>query len=416
MIPRQRLDIGWSDILYGVGKCFAPGDRRATHNRIASFWSREDDTVISIAERGSFDLILQELALPEGSEIIISALNIVPMFEVIERHNLVAVPVDLDVTTLEMDSDQLEAAVTPQTRAVLAAQLMGSRNSMDEVAHFARRHELFFFEDCAQAFAGDGYTGHEEADVTMFSFGPIKTCSTIMGGITRFKDTELAAKVSARQDEYAVHNRWHYALLLLWFALLKTFMTRRLYSVVVAVTRQLGLPDTRLNKMIRVFGGKREVEMFRHQPCYPLLSLLERRLKKFDTAGIAARVAAGNTVIEYLPASLRRPASHAEHHSYWLFPIQVNDPIKLMHQLRTVGFDSIYSYSTFIVHEAREGDADPAPLAREAMKEVLYLPMHAGMTNDDLIRMAKFIAQQETLAVDASVETCAPVEPEMPFV
>ena len=411
MIPRQRLDISWSDILYGISRCFTSGNREVVHARIAAFWSQEDDTVVSLAERASFDLILQTLALPKGSEIIISALNITPMFEVIERHGLVAVPVDLDMTTLEMDACQLENAVTPQTRAVLAAQLLGSRNSLDEVAQFAQRHGLFFFEDCAQAFMGDGYTGHADADAAMFSFGPIKTCSTIMGGITRFKNTEMAAKVYALQSEYPVHNRWHYASLLMWFAILLTFMTRGLYSIVVAVNRLLGLPDTRLNSMIRVFGGKREVEMFRHQPSYPMLALLERRLKNFSTASISARMAAGQTVIEHLPKSMLRPACLAAHQSYWVFAIQAKDPLALMRQLRKVGFDSINAYSTFKVLDPKEGTPDPTPLARAAMANVLYLPVHAGMTHVELIRMAKFIAQHETDAATSALSTRSIIDP-----
>jgi hypothetical protein len=43
----------------------------------------------------------------------------------------------------------------------------------------AKRHKLFVFEDCAQAFTGPEYTGHAETDAAMFSFGSIKTATAI---------------------------------------------------------------------------------------------------------------------------------------------------------------------------------------------------------------------------------------------
>ncbi|MCA9170748.1 MAG: hypothetical protein KDB23_23880, partial [Planctomycetales bacterium] len=83
MIPRKRLDIGLSDILFGISRCFWPGNRFRVQQRIGEFWSAPSDTVVSLAERSGFDLTLETLALPRGSEILISALNIRSMFEVI---------------------------------------------------------------------------------------------------------------------------------------------------------------------------------------------------------------------------------------------------------------------------------------------------------------------------------------------
>ena len=88
MIPRKRLDIGWTDILFGMGCCFWPGSRDAAQKRIGEFWSSSSDTVVSLAERSGFDLVLEALNLPRGSEILMSALNIRSMFDVIERFRM----------------------------------------------------------------------------------------------------------------------------------------------------------------------------------------------------------------------------------------------------------------------------------------------------------------------------------------
>lgn len=396
MIPRKRLDIGWSDILFGIGSCFWPGSREAVHDRIGEFWSSSTDTVICIAERSGFDLILEALALPRGSEILISALNIRSMFDVIERHGLVAIPIDLDMATLSMKQEELERAVNENTKAILFAQLFGSRQPMDDVIQFSRQHDLFVFEDCAQAFIGDGYAGHPESDVTMVSFGPIKTCSTIMGGLLRFKDTSLARDVSELQARLPLHSRWNYLAWLLRFAELKTLSIRWLYTLVMWIAHRLGVQDKKLNDAIRVFGGPDEVKKFRQQPSYPMLALLEHRLKHFDTAKLKQRIAAAETMVEHLPLSLRRPGEACPIHGHWVFPVEVSDPIALMKHLRTLGFDSINGYSSFIIPDSPAGFEEfQATRARRMMENILYLPVHTGVSKKELLVLAKAVTDFE---------------------
>jgi len=396
MIPRKRLDIGWSDILFGISRCFWPGSREGVQKRIGDFWSSSSDTVVCLAERSGFDLILDALNLPRGSEILISAMNIRSMFEVIERHGLVAVPIDLDMSTLAMKRDELERAVNKNTKAILFAQLFGSRLPMDDVVEFSRQHDLFLFEDCAQSFAGDGYVGHPESDVVMVSFGPIKTCSTIMGGVLRFKEASLAGEVARLQAELPLHSRWDYLVWLLRFAELKTLSSRALYTLVMWIAHRLGVQDKKLNDAIRVFGGPDEVKKFRRQPSYPMLALLERRLKRFDTGSIARRNAAAETVIERLPPWLRRPGENAPVHNHWTFPVEVSDPVALMKHLRTLGFDSINGYASFIIPDPPAGFEDfRAQEARSMMQSVLYLPVHTGLSKRELIQLAEAVSDFE---------------------
>lgn len=397
MIPRTRLDLGWTDILYGIGRAFWPGSREGVQKRIGDFWSSSSDTVVCIAERSGFDLILDALDLPRGSEILISALNIRSMFEVIERHGLVAVPIDLDMATLAMKKEQLERAVNKNTKAILFAQLFGSRLPMDDVIEFARQHDLFVFEDCAQAFAGDGYVGHPDSDVTMVSFGPIKTCSTIMGGILRFKEPALASDVSRLQSELPSHSRWDYMFWLMRFSIIKALSSRALYTIVMWIAHRIGVQDKKLNNTIRVFGGRHEVKKFRRQPSYPLLALLEHRLKRFDKNSIARRNAAAQTVIESLPPSIRRPGENAPVRNHWTFPMEVSDPVALMKHLRKAGIDTINGYSSFVIPDPPAGFEDfRCEEVRRMMDNVLYLPVHTGLSKRELIRMAEAVTDFES--------------------
>jgi dTDP-4-amino-4,6-dideoxygalactose transaminase len=269
---------------------------------------------------------------------------------------------------------------------------------MDRVVEFARRHGLLVFEDCAQSFAGDGYVGHPESDVSMISFGPIKTCSTIMGGILRFKDSALAGEVERLQSQLPYHSRWDYFGWLIRFAAIKTLSSRILFTLVLWIAKRLGTQDMKLNDSIRVFGGQDEVSRYRQRPSYPTLALLEHRLKWFDGREIARRNAAAEFVLQRLPPFLRRPGESAPIHNHWIFPVEVSDPKGLMKHLRALGFDSINGYSSFIIPEPPSGFPDfRASETRRMMERVIYLPVHAGLSRGELTLLAQAVSDFENL-------------------
>ena len=394
MIPRKRIDIEWTDILRGTLRCFLPGRRLSTQGKIEESWSSLADTVVCLSVRSGFDLLLESLRLPPGSEVLVSAMNIRSMFDVIRKHQLVAVPIDLDMATLSMKPDELERAVTAKTKVVLAAQLFGSRRPLDDVVEFARRNGLFVIEDCAQAFTGDGYLGHPGSDVVMVSFGPIKTCSTIMGGILRITDGALCAKVKRLQASLPVHSRWDFLKWLANFALLKIAGTRFIYSLIIGHVLQRN-DQSKINDAVRIFGGADEFVQFRKQPSYPMLALLKSRLARFEPARIERRRAAAEMVIERLPF-VRRPGERIAYHTHWIFPVEVTSPVEMMEHLRARGFDSTVGYSSFIIPDPPEEHSEfRATEARRMMENVLYLPVHAGVSEAELVRLADLVTEFE---------------------
>ena len=197
MIPRGKIDIGWSDLLYGLGCCGWPGDRKRVQRKVEAFWSDRAGALACLSVRSGFDLLLQSYALPPGSEVLVSAITIRDMTRILEEHQLVPVPVDLDMKRLEVKPHCLERGLTPKTRALLVAHIFGSRMDLDPVAGFARQHQLLLIEDCAQAYLGNDYRGHPDSDVAMFSFGPTKTNTALGGAVLRIQ-TPLSWKACAR--------------------------------------------------------------------------------------------------------------------------------------------------------------------------------------------------------------------------
>jgi dTDP-4-amino-4,6-dideoxygalactose transaminase len=195
MIPRGTPDIGWGDLLAGLTYCLLALDAADIREQLELRWSTEGNALACLSVRSGFDLALQALTLPEGSEALVSAVTIPDMVRLLRRHHLTPVPVDVDPHTLSVSAADLERGITPRTRAVLVAHLFGARMPMEPVLEVARAHKLVVFEDCAQAFDHFEHRGHPDSDVSMFSFGPIKTATALGGGLLRFRDPTLLARV-----------------------------------------------------------------------------------------------------------------------------------------------------------------------------------------------------------------------------
>jgi dTDP-4-amino-4,6-dideoxygalactose transaminase len=163
--------------------------------------------IITYCVRAGFDLCLQALEFPEGSEIVMSALTIREMADIVRKNGLVPVPLDLELETLAPAISTVESAVTLKTRAIVVAHLFGTRVPMDPIVELAKRNNLFVIEDCAQAFAGREYTGHPQGDLAMFSFGSIKTSTALGGALARGKDPQFLHKMRAIQASYPLQSR-----------------------------------------------------------------------------------------------------------------------------------------------------------------------------------------------------------------
>ena len=86
---------------------------------------------------------------------------------------------------------------------MLIAHLFGTRLPLQRFAEKAQDHGLLLWEDCAQAFDGR-YAGHPEADAVMFSFGPIKTATSLGGALLRLRDCELLTRMNDPKATYGL--------------------------------------------------------------------------------------------------------------------------------------------------------------------------------------------------------------------
>jgi perosamine synthetase len=142
----------------------------------------------------ALELAMAALELQPGDEIIMPTFTIISCAAAIVRHACVPVLVDSDPITWNMDVSQIEARITPRTRAIMVVHIYGLPVDMDPVLCLAQKHGLKIIEDAAEMH-GQTYKGRpcgSFGDLSTFSFYPNKHITTGEGGMVLTDDDHLA--------------------------------------------------------------------------------------------------------------------------------------------------------------------------------------------------------------------------------
>lgn len=133
-----------------------------------------------------------------GDEVIAPAVTHVATVHAIEWVGAKPILVDPDPATGNLTAAAIEAALTPNTRAVSLVHFVGIPCEMDEIVALCERRNLKLVEDCAIAI-GARYKGRHVGlfgDVGTFSFYPVKHITTGEGGMFLSRHADVAAQVA----------------------------------------------------------------------------------------------------------------------------------------------------------------------------------------------------------------------------
>jgi dTDP-4-amino-4,6-dideoxygalactose transaminase len=201
IFARKCIDITWNDLWTFTWRYILRLETvPQVETDIEKLWSPKG-TLVAFTVQSRFDLCLQVSAFPPRSEVIVSAVTIPDMVRIIEYHKLVPVPVDIQEDGSVL-ADDIDALITSKTRAILIAHLFGNRMPFNEISNIAKRKGIFVFEDCAEAFCGREFTGHPNADVSMFSFGLIKTSTAFGRALLTIRDPALLDSIRSIHSLY----------------------------------------------------------------------------------------------------------------------------------------------------------------------------------------------------------------------
>src|SRR6516165_4345042 len=111
LYPRKQLDIGWRDLAAGILYCLFSPNREAAERSLRKLFAAGYRVQAAFTVRSCFDLCLQALAFPSGSEIIMSALTIREMADIALKHGLVPIPLDVNPETLAPEPESLQTKI-----------------------------------------------------------------------------------------------------------------------------------------------------------------------------------------------------------------------------------------------------------------------------------------------------------------
>jgi dTDP-4-amino-4,6-dideoxygalactose transaminase len=145
-------------------------------------------------------LALRALQIGAGDEVITTPFTFIATTEAIGIVGATPIFVDIDPLTYNIDVSQIEAKITPRTKAILPVHLYGRSCSMNAIIEIARKHNLKVVEDCAQATGAmwDGKQVGTIGDVGCFSFFPTKNLGCFGdGGAIATDDLALAERIES---------------------------------------------------------------------------------------------------------------------------------------------------------------------------------------------------------------------------
>jgi perosamine synthetase len=366
LYARHHIDIGWQDMIFALGAMARPSIEKA-RGKIERAWPEDRHVAPCLSVRTAFDALLSILQLPAGSEVIMSAVTIAGMQDIARHHGVVVRAVDVDPDTLAPSFESVSAVFSDRTRLILIAHLFGSQVDLRPFAAF-RSSSVLLAEDCAQGWTPT-FHGSVEADVSLFSFGPIKTLTALGGAVAVFRDQPLSEAFAARVEAYPQLGRWWFFKRIVKYAMLKAASQPLPYGLICRVLTLLGGDvDRAISGLTRGFGQSPSVERFRQRPPDAMIALLSRRLAA--PADVARRKSAAEALLGAV-SGRQAPGGLALEPTYWVTPVLTEDPDAMRRTLMERGFDATRGTTSMRVI----GDEpERATGASGMMRRILYLP------------------------------------------
>lgn len=147
-------------------------------------------------------LALTSLELPRGSEVIIPACTFPTIFNIIFQCGLVPIVVDAKVGSYTMAISEVEQAITPNTKAIIAIHPVGNPVDMVELMKVAKKHKVYVIEDNCDGWGSTigGKKVGSFGDISITSFHAAHIVSMGVGGGVFTDNKLLAERVRVYRD------------------------------------------------------------------------------------------------------------------------------------------------------------------------------------------------------------------------
>lgn len=284
-----------------------------------------------------------------GGEIITTPFSYVATTSAILWEGSTPVFVDIDPETLCIDSEKIEAAITPQTKAILAVHVFGNACNIDNIQKIADKHNLKVIYDGAHAF-GVNYNGKSllsYGDVSITSFHATKPFHTIEGGGVFTNSKAIGEKIELMK-RFGHNNDEH--IMLGFNAKASEF--------------QAAMGLTNLNHLDEIFADRKRVF---------------------------------NTYNKHLNTEIQRPRlSGGVVHNYSYYPIILKDPTQTSDLLARLKEESIFPRRYFYpslnqLPYIQEYSPAECPVSVDVSQRILCLPVYVGLKDEDIGKITNII-------------------------
>lgn len=144
-----------------------------------------------------------------GDEVIVSSITFAASSNCVLYCGATPVFADINPETYNIDPESIKKLITPKTKGIVAVDFTGQAVEMDEIRAIAKEHNLVVIEDAAHAI-GTKYKGSpvgSNADMTCFSFHPVKTVTAGEGGAVTTNDEALYKRLLRLRSHGITRNQ-----------------------------------------------------------------------------------------------------------------------------------------------------------------------------------------------------------------
>jgi len=227
MIPRFKPWLGWSE--FAALFCRNRGAVKRFETEFAQAFKAVDAVAFPYGRSAQW-AFFKAIGI-ENAEIVMPAYTCSVVAHAVTLSGNTPRFIDIDLHDYNMNLDEAEAAITENTRAIIATHTFGYPQDLDRLeamvseAEARYGHKIWLMQDCCHAFGAEwkGRMIGTSGDVAVYAFNISKIMTSIFGGMLTFQDQALADKVRAWRD-----GRYHQAH---WLKAIQ----RRLYLLAVYI-------------------------------------------------------------------------------------------------------------------------------------------------------------------------------------
>lgn len=246
-----------------------PGTRALAFEQAFAAFHQAKHGIAVTNGTAALEVTLAALGIGLGDEVIVPDFTFVATASAALFSGALPVMVDITPDTYCIDPTQVEAAITPHTKAVIAVHMGGHPANLDALREIVKRHGLFLVEDSAHAHSSE-WKGHKVGsigDVGTFSFQASKLMTAGEGGIIITNDDEIERKARSVHDCGRIPGEWFYSHFIYgsnyrlseWQAAVLSQQLKRLPQQSQIRTRNAGFLDKALSEIEGITPQKLDV-------------------------------------------------------------------------------------------------------------------------------------------------------------